>query len=90
LELRAALVNAQKGDSLVLEEKLQKRYDKVLLQQRGVVAQEFDSIHTVERAIAQGSLDRIVQLPKLRTEIVHELDAYYQKEEKKRKPEVSP
>ena len=75
--IRKSLLHTSPDESLALEEKLQKRYEQVLLEQRGVVAQQFDSIHTVNRAIKQGSLDRIILLKNLRAEIVSEIELYY-------------
>ena len=75
--LRKSLLHTSPNESLALEEKLQKRFEQVLLEQRGVIAQQFDSIHTVNRAIEHGSLDRIIQLRNLRREIVTEIEAYY-------------
>ena len=75
--LRERLLKSTPADRLQFENRLKKRHEKVLLEQRGVVAQEFDQIHTVERAIAQGSLDGIVSLALLRKSIVEEIEKFY-------------
>ena len=62
-----------------LQTKLENLRMEVMLEKRGEVAAEFDAIHSVERAIQQGSLDGIVAPENLRERIVQELDAFYQK-----------
>ena len=73
---RAALAEARPGDRPRLAEELGKLRSDVVLEKRGVVAKEFDAIHTVERAVEVGSLDRVVPASTLRPVIVEELDAY--------------
>ena len=41
-------------------------WDEVLSQQRGELAAEFDSVHSVERALRMGSISRIIAPAKLR------------------------
>ena len=45
-----------------------------MLEKRGEVAVEFDSIHSVQRAVEVGSLDRVIQARDLRRSIIEELD----------------
>jgi hypothetical protein len=40
----------------------------------GEVADEFDSIHTIDRALRVGSVDRIIAASELRSEVVDALE----------------
>jgi acetyl/propionyl-CoA carboxylase alpha subunit/acetyl-CoA carboxylase carboxyltransferase component len=49
--------------------------EETTLKQHGAVAQAFDAVHTVERARAVGSLDRIIPVSELRRCLIERLDA---------------
>ena len=50
-------------------------YDEILpLPKLGEVADEFDSIHTIERALAMGSVDRIIKAEELRPYVIDALE----------------
>jgi acetyl-CoA carboxylase carboxyltransferase component len=53
---------------------LQRLQDQIALEQHGAVARAFDAAHTVERARAVGSLDRIVAVAELRRCLIERLD----------------
>ena len=76
-DLRAALRTGPKANRPLLREQLETVLTDVMLEKQGEVAQEFDSIHTVERAVEVGSLDRIVSAASLRAAIVEELEGAY-------------
>jgi acetyl-CoA carboxylase carboxyltransferase component len=46
----------------------------LILEYQGIVAREFDGIHTVERAVAVGSLDAVIAPASLRSRVIAELD----------------
>jgi acetyl/propionyl-CoA carboxylase alpha subunit/acetyl-CoA carboxylase carboxyltransferase component len=54
---------------------LERLREQIALEQHGAVAREFDAAHSVERALAVGSLDRIVAVADLRRYIIDRLDA---------------
>ncbi len=72
---RAAMKHAIAADRPRLRERLNKLSAEVLLQVQGQVADEFDAIHTVERAVAVGSLDAVIEASGLRPAIVERLEA---------------
>jgi acetyl/propionyl-CoA carboxylase alpha subunit/acetyl-CoA carboxylase carboxyltransferase component len=76
VEARTQLANATPTERPRLEEALGKLQADILLEKRGEVAREFDGIHTVQRAVDVGSLDRVVAPEHLRSSIIEELDAY--------------
>ena len=80
VSVREELQRAQSMERLRLRTKLETLRMEVMLEKRGEVAAEFDAIHSVERAIQQGSLDGIVAPENLRERIVQELDSFYKKE----------
>jgi acetyl-CoA carboxylase carboxyltransferase component len=79
------LAEASPAERPRLEEALGKVQADVLLEKRGEVAREFDGIHTVQRAVDVGSLDRVIAPESLRASIIEELDAYRVAREK---PEI--
>ena len=79
-KIRERLSRTTSLERLQLLSELESIRMEVMLEKRGEVAAEFDTIHSVERAIQQGSLDGIVRSEDLRMRIVQELDAFYQKE----------
>jgi acetyl-CoA carboxylase beta subunit len=48
--------------------------EQVRSQKLGEVAGEFDSIHTVERALRVGSVDRIIKATELRPYVIDALE----------------
>ena len=78
-KLRRKLGVGRAIDRIRISAELERVRTEVMFEKRGEVAQEFDAIHSVERAIEQGSLDGIVRPEHLRARIVQELDKFYQK-----------
>ncbi|RME76122.1 MAG: hypothetical protein D6785_14110 [Planctomycetota bacterium] len=63
----------------LLEREYEELYQKVYNEKLGEVAQQFDSIHTVERAKEVGSLDNILSPHKLRPYIIQRItESYHQ------------
>jgi acetyl/propionyl-CoA carboxylase alpha subunit/acetyl-CoA carboxylase carboxyltransferase component len=58
----------------ILRERLEETRTDVMLEKRGEVAAEFDAIHSVQRAVEVGSLDRVITAAELRPAIIQELD----------------
>jgi acetyl-CoA carboxylase carboxyltransferase component len=58
-----------------LRAELDRLREQIELEQHGEIARAFDAVHTVERALAFGSLDRIVALADLRRCLIERLDA---------------
>jgi acetyl-CoA carboxylase carboxyltransferase component len=54
---------------------LERLREEIVLAQHGEVAAAFDAVHTVERAHAVGSLDRIISVAELRRCLIERLDA---------------
>lgn len=57
-------------ERLVLDARRDDLVERVRAELRGEVAREFDAVHTVERALSVGSIDRIVEPSRLRPEII--------------------
>jgi acetyl/propionyl-CoA carboxylase alpha subunit/acetyl-CoA carboxylase carboxyltransferase component len=72
--LRRDLRSCPQVDRPLLREQLERLLTDVTLEKQGEVAQEFDAIHTVERAVQVGSLDHIVAPARLRPAIIEELE----------------
>jgi acetyl-CoA carboxylase carboxyltransferase component len=53
---------------------LERLREEIALAQHGEVASAFDAVHTVERALAVGSLDRIISAAELRRCLIERLD----------------
>jgi len=69
------LALAQQGDeSERLRVESEKLLSDLVLEHQGHVAREFDAIHTVERAVAVGSLDAVIPAARLRPAIIEVLD----------------
>lgn len=75
LAAKAAMKAAAPADKPRLREQLNKLTAKVTLEMQGQVAEEFDGIHTVERAVEVGSLDAVIAPEELRPAIIARLEA---------------
>ncbi len=73
LAAQAALSSAAPIDKPRLREKLDAQIEATTLDVRAAVAREFDSIHTVDRAVQVGSLDRVIEPAALRPAIIEQL-----------------
>ncbi|MGH3479059.1 MAG: carboxyl transferase domain-containing protein, partial [Nocardioidaceae bacterium] len=74
VELREALAAAEGPDAGTLRAQLVHMTDKVRSEKLGQVADEFDAIHTIERARRVGSVDRIIPAAELRPYVVDALE----------------
>lgn len=77
-QLRQQLEEAPDARKPKLREQLESVYSQVYLEKQGEVAREFDAIHTVERAVQQGSLDCIIRAEHLRPAIISILEQHWQ------------
>jgi acetyl/propionyl-CoA carboxylase alpha subunit/acetyl-CoA carboxylase carboxyltransferase component len=68
---------AERG-SAGLDPRSERLFEEVLLEKRAEVAQEFDRIHSVERALAVGSLSEIVEPRRLRPWLVQKVGEWYE------------
>ncbi|MEM8746148.1 MAG: carboxyl transferase domain-containing protein, partial [Actinomycetota bacterium] len=73
-EARDAVAQAEGPEAARLRSALATVSDQVRSEKLGEVADEFDSIHTIERALRVGSVDRIIPAPQLRPYIVDALE----------------
>jgi hypothetical protein len=69
-EARDALVGADGADATRLRTSLAAITQLVRSEKLGEVADEFDSIHTIERALRAGSVDRIIAAAELRPYVI--------------------
>ncbi len=76
-ELQQKLAEAPDTRKPILREQLESMHAQIFLEKQGEVAREFDAIHTVERAVQQGSLDRIIAPATLRPSIIEILEDYW-------------
>lgn len=58
-----------------LREKMEAILADVILEKQGEVAQEFDAVHSVDRAVRVGSLDAVIAAERLRPEVIERLRA---------------
>jgi len=72
--LQQAISAASPVDRPRLTAELDALRQDLVLEHQGVVAREFDAIHTVDRAVAVGSLDAVVPPEALRPTIIEVLD----------------
>ena len=72
--LESKISNARISEKPLLLEERNKLLLEVTLEKRGVIAAEFDAIHSVERAIEVGSLDAIIEANALRPAIIEALE----------------
>jgi acetyl/propionyl-CoA carboxylase alpha subunit/acetyl-CoA carboxylase carboxyltransferase component len=73
-EARAKLAAATGAEAAKLRTLLAEITEQVRSQKLGEVAGEFDSIHTVERALRVGSVDRIITAAELRPYVIDALE----------------
>ena len=73
VQLQAELEQADSSEVPALREQLDSLKHEVMLEQRGNLARAFDAIHSVDRAIEQGSLDAVIEAENLRPAIVDAL-----------------
>lgn len=80
LAARKALAEAPADEKPQLREKINPLYTQIVLEKQGEIAKEFDSIHTVERAVSVGSIDAIVSAASLRPSVIRILEGKSPKE----------
>jgi hypothetical protein len=73
-ELREALAMADGAEATKLRATLASVTALVRSEKLGEVADEFDSIHTIERALRVGSVDRIIAAAELRPYVIDALE----------------
>ncbi len=74
VELREALVAADSARASTLRASLMQVTDEVRSEKLGEVADAFDAIHTIQRALRVGSVDRIIAPEQLRPYLVGALE----------------
>lgn len=74
LEARRALNDATSEEKPLLRERHDTLYAKIKLEKQGELAQKFDSVHNVQRAVEVGSLDAVIQAERLRPTIIETLE----------------
>jgi acetyl-CoA carboxylase carboxyltransferase component/biotin carboxyl carrier protein len=74
LELRQALTEASGTESGPLRARLVHLTEQVRSEKLGQVADEFDAIHTIQRALRVGSVDRIISAADLRSYVIDALE----------------
>jgi acetyl-CoA carboxylase carboxyltransferase component len=74
VELRERLASADTTEAPELRAELRRVTDGVRSQKLGEVADEFDAIHTIQRAKAVGSVDAIIPAERLRPYIIDALE----------------
>jgi hypothetical protein len=75
LVLEAQIESADETERARLHAKLDAVREKVRSEKLGEVAGEFDAIHDVERAVAVGSIDRIISGRELRPYLIDAVEA---------------
>jgi acetyl/propionyl-CoA carboxylase alpha subunit/acetyl-CoA carboxylase carboxyltransferase component len=73
-QLRAKLAAATGAEAAKLRASFAEVSEQVRSEKLGEVAREFDAIHTVERALRVGSVDRIIQAHELRPYVIDALE----------------
>ncbi|HLN76301.1 MAG TPA: carboxyl transferase domain-containing protein [Nocardioidaceae bacterium] len=74
VELREAIAGAEGPEAGTLRAQLMRMTEEVRSEKLGQVADEFDAIHTIDRALRVGSVDRIIPAAELRPYIVDALE----------------
>jgi acetyl-CoA carboxylase carboxyltransferase component len=74
VELREAMAASTGPEAAALRAQLTRVSEEVRSEKLGEVAEEFDSIHTIQRALTVGSVDRIIPAAELRPYIVDALE----------------
>jgi acetyl-CoA carboxylase carboxyltransferase component len=72
--VREAIPTASGGDVGALRSELARVTETVRSERLGEVADEFDQVHTIQRALAVGSVDRIIPAAELRPYVVDALE----------------
>jgi acetyl-CoA carboxylase carboxyltransferase component len=73
-EAREALAGADGAEATRLRNSLGRITEQVRSEKLGEVANEFDSIHTIDRALRVGSVDRIIAAANLRPYVIDALE----------------
>jgi hypothetical protein len=73
-ELTGQLRAAPPGGSAGLRARLAETTARVRAEKLGMVADEFDSVHSIQRALAVGSVDRIIAASDLRPYVIDALE----------------
>ena len=73
-ELRTRLAAADADEAVALRTELGRRIDQVRSKKLGEVADEFDAIHTIQRARRVGSVDAIIPAAELRPYVIGALE----------------
>jgi hypothetical protein len=71
---RERLAAAHDGTAAGLRAELSETITAVRGERLGQVADEFDAVHTVQRALAVGSIDRIIEAERLRPYVIDALE----------------
>ena len=74
LALRQAMAEAGGAEAGALRAQLVHLTEQVRSEKLGQVADEFDAIHTIQRALRVGSVDRIISAAELRPYVVDALE----------------
>jgi acetyl-CoA carboxylase carboxyltransferase component len=74
LELDARIAAAEGAERQRLRAERETMWDAVLSEKRGEFAAEFDAVHSVERAVAMGSVKRIIRPAQLRPYLVEAVE----------------
>lgn len=86
VQLRDQLSRASSADKPRLLAEYDQVYRRVSVEKQGQVAEEFDRIHNVERALAVGSLHRIVPASKLRAYLIDAVERGLRRHDKPSQP----
>ncbi|MDH3500192.1 MAG: biotin/lipoyl-binding protein, partial [Acidimicrobiia bacterium] len=74
VELRRDIAAADGGVKTRLVHQFDELYERVLAEKRGEVAEEFDTVHSVQRAQEVGSIDRIIPAAELRPYLIDAIE----------------
>ena len=80
LSLQQDISKSSSETSVKLRQELNALSQEIMLEKRGEVASGFDQIHSVQRAVEVGSLDRVIKAQNLRLRIVEELECLEEKQ----------
>ena len=69
-ELDEQLATAEDGDRQRLRDERDERWTAVRSEKLGEVAAEFDAVHSVQRAVEVGSVDRVIPASALRADLI--------------------
>jgi len=73
-EVHASLAVAKGSEAAALRVELARRTQEVRAEKLGEVADEFDGIHTIERALRTGAVDEIIPAERLRPWVIEALE----------------